>query len=177
MNRTKRAMDRASVMIERQLTESQKACLRLVAAGRSSKEIALETGLSPQTIDQYLRRAAMTLGASNRREAARLFAELEKSGVETAAQSLDEVFNKSEFKTDEVAPTEKSGISVVPTEPGSLLSLQPKGRARMLPALGGQRHDLNRIEVLYAILRVSLITAAAAGAILAVYFWLNKVAL
>jgi DNA-binding CsgD family transcriptional regulator len=56
-----------------QLSEGQKNCLRLVAQGMSSKEIAKQTGLTPQTVDTYLKASLPRLGASNRREAARLF--------------------------------------------------------------------------------------------------------
>ena len=45
----------------------------------SSKEIAIETGLSYQTVDTYLKKAIAALGASNRRDAARLFQELSLS--------------------------------------------------------------------------------------------------
>ncbi|MEI9928040.1 MAG: helix-turn-helix transcriptional regulator [Sphingomonas sp.] len=61
------------------LSEGQKSCLRLVARGMSSKEIAIETGLAPQTVDTYLKQAIARLGASNRRDAARAFVEWEAS--------------------------------------------------------------------------------------------------
>ena len=46
----------------------------MVARGMSSKEIAIDTGLSPRSVDTYLTDAMAVLGASNRREAARIFA-------------------------------------------------------------------------------------------------------
>ncbi len=55
-----------------QLTARERDCLRLVARGMSSKEIALELGLSPLTVDGYLKEAVRTLGAATRREAARM---------------------------------------------------------------------------------------------------------
>ncbi len=57
-----------------QLTARERDCLRLVARGMSSKEIALTLGLSPLTVDGYLKEAARTLGVSSRREAARILA-------------------------------------------------------------------------------------------------------
>lgn len=45
-----------------QLTARERDCLRLVARGMSSKEIALTLGLSPLTVDGYLKEAARTLG-------------------------------------------------------------------------------------------------------------------
>jgi DNA-binding CsgD family transcriptional regulator len=54
-----------------QLPEMQRACLRLVARGRRTKEIAIELGLTPNTVDTYLRSAIRTLGTQDRFEAAR----------------------------------------------------------------------------------------------------------
>jgi len=56
------------------LTEGQLDCLRLVAQHLSSKEIAVELGISPHTVDQRVRQALQTLGVSRRAQAARLVA-------------------------------------------------------------------------------------------------------
>src|SRR5690606_4335578 len=56
------------------LTEGQLDCLRLVAQHLSSKEIAVELGISPHTVDQRIRQALQTLGVSRRAHAARLVA-------------------------------------------------------------------------------------------------------
>jgi len=53
-----------------QLTPRERDCLRLVGQARSSKEIAIELGLSPFTVDEYVRSATTKLGARNRHEAA-----------------------------------------------------------------------------------------------------------
>lgn len=60
------------------LSEPQKECLRLVAALRSSKEIARILDISPHTVDQRLKRAQTILGASSRAEAARMFTRHDK---------------------------------------------------------------------------------------------------
>ncbi|MGZ2412304.1 DNA-binding CsgD family transcriptional regulator [Sphingomonas sp. F9_3S_D5_B_2] len=54
------------------LTEAQIECLHLVAQNLTSKEIALRLGISPHTVDQRVRRALRRLGATDRRQAARL---------------------------------------------------------------------------------------------------------
>jgi DNA-binding CsgD family transcriptional regulator len=59
------------------LPEGQKQCLRMVLRHMSSKQIALALGISPHTVDQRLRQAMRTLGASSRVEAARALAEVE----------------------------------------------------------------------------------------------------
>jgi DNA-binding CsgD family transcriptional regulator len=60
------------------LTDSQRKCLRLVAQGASSKEIAFELNLSFHTVDVYINNAARLIGAGNRREAAKLFTSWEQ---------------------------------------------------------------------------------------------------
>ena len=54
------------------LTEGQLDCLRLVDQHLSSKEIAVELGISPHTVDQRIRQALQTLGVSRRAQAARV---------------------------------------------------------------------------------------------------------
>ena len=57
------------------LTEGQLDCLRLVDQHLSSKEIAVELGISPHTVDQRIRQALQTLGVPRRAHAARLVAQ------------------------------------------------------------------------------------------------------
>lgn len=143
-----------------QLTEMQRTCLRLVARNRSSKEIAQETGLSHQTVDQYISRAAAALGATNRREAARILTELER-----------EPFSKPEFKAEDVAATENSPTMSAPSR-----DREPERRHRLskwIPAIGGTRHDLAPTQVVPTILRITLLTMGTAGAIIAIFYWLN----
>lgn len=148
-----------------QLSETQRTCLRLVAANRSSKEIAQSTGLSHQTVDQYISRAAAVLGAANRREAARIHGELENSA-----------FNKPEFKADVVAAPENPATMDVQAGDGD-----PSDRrslvAKWIPAIGGTRHDLRPVQVVQTILRVTLLTMGTAGAIIAIFYWLNRLML
>ena len=146
-----------------QLSDSQRLCLRLVAQNKSSKEIAIEIGLSPQTIDQYLSRATSLLGASNRREAARFFEENEKKQ-----------FSKSELKSDELENPRIQAI--IDTSPGGAQSKSVIGRLlSFLPPIGGRRHDLTPVQIGYAVLRISVVTTASVGSILATFFWLNRV--
>lgn len=143
------------------LSDSQRQCLRLVAQNKSSKEIAIELGLSPNTVDQYLARAAATLGCSNRREAARIFAEQESE------------YRKSEYKTAELVTDGLSedhmAVRLDDGEGGFWSRLR-----NLVPAIGGKRHDLTQSEIIFAILRLSLITTGAVAAMVAVYFWLNR---
>jgi DNA-binding CsgD family transcriptional regulator len=56
------------------LTEGQRQCLMLVNQHRSSKEIALQLGISSHTVDQRIRQALQILGVERRGQAARLVA-------------------------------------------------------------------------------------------------------
>ncbi|WP_176496878.1 helix-turn-helix transcriptional regulator [Sphingomonas sp. HMP6] len=54
------------------LTKQQLACLRKVAELKKSEVIAFELGISPKTVDAHIAEACRRLGASSRREAARM---------------------------------------------------------------------------------------------------------
>jgi DNA-binding CsgD family transcriptional regulator len=54
------------------LTPGQLDCLRLVDQHLSSKEIAVELGISSHTVDQRIRQALQTLGVERRSQAARI---------------------------------------------------------------------------------------------------------
>jgi DNA-binding CsgD family transcriptional regulator len=57
------------------LTPGQLDCLRLVDQHLSSKEIAVELGISPHTVDQRIRQALAILGVERRAQAARIVAQ------------------------------------------------------------------------------------------------------
>jgi DNA-binding CsgD family transcriptional regulator len=69
-----RAEDLVAQRVQR-LTKGQLDCLRLVDQHLSSKEIAVELGISPHTVDQRIRQALQTLGVERRSQAARLVAQ------------------------------------------------------------------------------------------------------
>jgi DNA-binding CsgD family transcriptional regulator len=57
------------------LTPRQMDCLRLTADLKSSKEIGRELSMSQKTVDTHIAAAIKALGAANRRDAARIFAQ------------------------------------------------------------------------------------------------------
>jgi DNA-binding CsgD family transcriptional regulator len=57
------------------LSAGQLDCLRLVDQHLSSKEIAVELGISPHTVDQRIRQSLHTLGVARRAQAARIVAQ------------------------------------------------------------------------------------------------------
>ena len=57
------------------LTPAQLDCLRLVDQHLNSKEIAVELGISPHTVDQRIRQSLQILGVERRAQAARIVAQ------------------------------------------------------------------------------------------------------
>lgn len=81
------------------LNRGQLECLQLVAQHLSSKEIAVELGISPHTVDQRIRQALHILDVPRRSQAARLVAQYgepyqrlihQPPYIETAAPASDE---------------------------------------------------------------------------------------
>ena len=70
------------------LSEGQRQCLELVNQHLSSKEIALQLGISPHTVDQRVRQALQILGVEKRREAARIVAAAALPGDDRPYQRL-----------------------------------------------------------------------------------------
>lgn len=89
-----------------QLTEGQRICLRLVDRHLSSKQIARELGISKDTVDQRLDRARKLLGATDRFEAARAFAEFESG------------YHRIVYDPPAIAPTEPPGADEAPYHSG-----------------------------------------------------------
>lgn len=123
------------------LSEGQKACLRLVAQGMSSKEIAKALGLTPQTVDTYLKTSMARLGVSSRREAARILVASELSpNLGSPSAGLADAGQR----TDQMATTGTTGW---------LSWVRP-------PPVGGGFHDLNWSQKTYQALLVALISAS-----------------
>lgn len=98
----------------RDLTEGQRACLRLVYQHRSSKEIARTLGISKDTVDQRLDRARKLLGAVTRIEAALAFKEWERE------------YDRVVYDTLPLAP---AVASAAPTE--SAICREPRTQQRL----------------------------------------------
>lgn len=121
---------------------SQKACLRLVSRGRTSKEIALETGLTPQTVDTYLKTAMSKLGAASRREAARCLEKYELS-QELGSQPPGLVTNGFVKQSHNTAEAVVGNLWWRP------------------PPLGGSLNTLSGSQRTFAVLRIAAISLAA----------------
>ncbi|QLC26854.1 helix-turn-helix transcriptional regulator [Parasphingopyxis algicola] len=117
------------------LTESQKTCLRQVARGMSSKEIARENGLSPHTVDTYIKQAMAALGVSNRREAARM---LTRAAPSQKLGSLSQAVAEPEYSSNLAAPPRPRSMRLID-----------------LPRVGGEINDLSWTDRNYSIFKVA----------------------
>ncbi len=122
-------------------------CLRLVADGYTSKEIAKQLGLTPMTVDQYLHRAKKSMGAPDRRTAARWLVESPQSAA----------FKPFELKSPGVAD-----MAYAVTRPASSEGDDPRTpttsqwQTRIgFPPLGGIRTTLDGGQKTQAILRIA----------------------
>ncbi|UUL82335.1 helix-turn-helix domain-containing protein [Sphingomonas qomolangmaensis] len=89
------------------LNKGQLACLRLVMEGRTSKEIAKTTGISPHTVDQRLRIAIQTLGVDNRFEAARLVRQVEQDAYQSLIHAP---LQRAAYQTPDVALADRHAL-------------------------------------------------------------------
>lgn len=92
------------------LTEGERACLRLVFAHLTSKDIARELGLSNHTVDMRLRTAIKKLGVTNRTEAAKLLHSLE----EKAGLSDNPAYQPLIYQASEIAAAADSAKFAAP---------------------------------------------------------------
>ena len=129
------------------LSEGQKSCLRLVGQGMSSKEIAKQTGLTPQTVDTYVKASMARLGASNRRDAARILLSWEDG--RSADVSGDGIAVDAAGSVDDSANPAKEGWR----------------RWISLPPIGGGYSDGNWTQKTYQALQVAMVAAATVVAL------------
>lgn len=129
------------------LTDVQVNCLRLVAEGYTSKEIAKRLGLTPMTVDQYLQRAKKSMGAPDRRTAARWLAESPQF------PPFKPIELKSPGVADPIDPVTPIDLSEG-DKPGTTATGQWQTRIGF-PPLGGIRTTLDDSRKTQAILRIA----------------------
>lgn len=153
------------------LTDSQKACLRLVHAGQTSKEIARQTGLTPQTVDQYMSRAVAHLGAANRYQAAKWLADAEASPIKVSEFSPQAVAPDGLATATIGAPAQGSNVGQRVNVQGSDEGPRPRNALAdlfKLPPVGGKRHELDWAGRTTLVLRVAITAIVAAAGLVAV---------
>ena len=113
-----------------QLTEAQRACLRLVLTHHNSKEIAALVGVSPSAIDKRIERAVQTLGVSTRFEAARQLQQYEQGRHDDAAAMPDGGRPAEQSLAYEQIPSEPFDVPNAGVERPQPTQIEPWGFVR-----------------------------------------------
>ena len=112
-------------MRTKRLTEREKECLRLLLKPMRAKEIAQTTGLSVNTVNEYLKSARRKLGATDSLSAANALREIEEPPNNSNT-------NKSGSRPDmairKYASTDMSASEPAVVKRSGLLPLATKGR-------------------------------------------------
>ena len=111
-----------------QLTEGQKACLRLVDDHHTSKEIARKLGISPFTVDQRLDAARRKLAASSRKDAAKMFAAMEQSGISQPFVYGPQRLEQQSFSSISTSPPQPGGANFVEDVFANICSTDWRGK-------------------------------------------------
>nr|WP_296615348.1 helix-turn-helix transcriptional regulator [Sphingomonas sp.] len=121
------------------LTERQKACLRLVGRGYTSKQIGRQLAISPATVDNHVRDALATLQVQSRAEAARLLVDWE-AGLPRAPIAYD-----------------ASAVEAPAPHDQPLGQRRSTWWASLVPPLGGERRQQSTRAELFAIVQIAAI--------------------
>jgi DNA-binding CsgD family transcriptional regulator len=157
------------------LTEGQRACLQLVAQAMTSKEIAGRLGISSHTVDQRLRMAMKTLGATTRSEAARAF---------VAARPAKAPYQRLIYQSPPIAsppvsspisetagewqrePAGAEHVAEAPATFDTAFSVIDHAAILPVPTAARRRNDLGPWQRLMWIVLIAILSAISFGALL-----------
>ncbi|MES2421586.1 MAG: sigma factor-like helix-turn-helix DNA-binding protein [Pseudomonadota bacterium] len=120
-----------------QLTEAQRACLRLVLTHHNSKEIAAIFGVSPSAIDKRIERAIQVLGVGTRFEAARRLEEHERGAFGETVPVREEARPDAPAFAYERLPSEPIDVPIPPSDTPSSAQIEPWGLVRRFFGISG----------------------------------------
>ncbi len=168
------------------LTDGQKDCLRLAGRLLTSKEIGRELRISPFTVDQRLDVAKRKLGVRTRKDAARVFAEMDEihiyqplvyeapevadHGIIEEQRGIEKVSAASmrqDVMMDDL-PTSRAGRKGGEEKSHNSFSLS-------LPALGGKEHELEKLEIFAEVVKVAVFSVISMSAIVAMMVSVMKI--
>jgi DNA-binding CsgD family transcriptional regulator len=140
-----------------ELTEGQKACLRLVDDHMTSKEIGRSLGISHFTVDQRLDAARRKLNAATRKDAAKIFAAIEQRTI-----SEPFVYETQDLERGQYTASQNG----LPKRMGRVVA---KIAARVsIPPIGGERHDLSPKDIVVQSLNIAFFSTVAFAFVVAV---------
>lgn len=162
-----------------ELTDGQKECLRLVNHQLTSKEIARELGISRFTVDQRLDAARRKLKAPSRKEAARIFANMEDQKIYEQLVYDPRYFDDPVGADMHREPTDQVEQLVYDERELEYLIGQiypaPNNRdskkltsSLAVPPLGGSRHQLSTKKIIVGFLNIAFYTTFIAALLVAV---------
>ncbi|WP_311266911.1 helix-turn-helix transcriptional regulator [Sphingobium sp. WCS2017Hpa-17] len=137
------------------LSEGEKQCLRLVAQGFNSKEIARQLHVSEHTVDQRVRTSLRKFGVPSRKEAARLF-------VSTAEQPpQSDTYQPLIYQPEPLASDPEPASSLAqPDRPDEQMEHKTLLNRILAfgPPLGGSTNELSKDGRLLAMIRAAVLT-------------------
>lgn len=137
------------------LSEGEKQCLRLVAQGFNSKEIARQLHVSEHTVDQRVRTSLRKFGVPTRKEAARLFV----SALQPSAQT--DTYQPLIYQPEPLASDPEPAPSPVQPDRPDVQTKRNSILQRILafgPPLGGSTNELSADGRILAMIRAAVFT-------------------
>ena len=137
------------------LSEGEKQCLRLVAQGFNSKEIARQLHVSEHTVDQRVRITLRKFGVPSRKEAARLFVTVEQR------QPQSGTYQPLIYQPDRLATDPDPASSMAQPDRPDEQSERDTFLRRILafgPPLGGSTNELSKDGRILAMIRAAVLT-------------------
>ncbi|MDO7836932.1 helix-turn-helix transcriptional regulator [Sphingobium sp. HBC34] len=145
------------------LSEGEKQCLRLVAQGFNSKEIARQLHVSEHTVDQRVRTSLRKFGVANRKEAARLFISVEQRPPQS--DTYQPLIYQSEPLASDPDPASSPDQPDRPDGQGEHRTLLHRILA-FGPPLGGSTNELSIDGRILAMIRAAVLTGVGVVALL-----------
>lgn len=145
------------------LSEGEKQCLRLVAQGFNSKEIARQLRVSEHTVDQRVRTSLRKFGVPSRKEAARLFVSVDQRSPQS------DTYQPLIYQPEPLASGPEPASSLAQPDKPDEETERPTLLRRILafgPPLGGSTNELSIDGRILAMIRAAVLTGVGVVALL-----------
>ncbi|MBV9842106.1 MAG: helix-turn-helix transcriptional regulator [Sphingomonadaceae bacterium] len=159
------------------LTERQKQCLRMVAAGKRSKTIGAALGISHLTVNQHVEAAKARIGAATREEAAQILIAHEQTTHTDQITSYPPSLGDTLFfdrigaspTPDDALPTRPADVMMEEQAAYRAAGLGVEELLRLpLRTRERPRNDLSTLQTLFAVAALILLLAIGGIAVAAI---------